>query len=75
MMQPQIVADLVEIRQDQVRRLVAGSRKGSAGRQGGPGLRERLLVHTGAALIAAGRRLQAPYDPALASHTEAYRTG
>ena len=75
MMQPEIVADLVEIRQDQVRRLMAGSRKGSTVRRGGPGLRERLLVRAGAALIAAGRRLQAPYEPALGNHSEAYRTG
>jgi hypothetical protein len=75
MVHPLIVADLVEFHQDQVRQDMAGSRGTTAGGAGRLGFRERLFVRAGAALIAAGRRLQAPYEPALANQAKACRPG
>jgi hypothetical protein len=66
---------MAEIQRETVQQGMAHSRAFNGDSSGMPGLRERLAVGMGAILIAAGRRLQAPYKPALGREAEAYRSG
>ncbi len=75
MMHPLIIASLVEMRQENVRHDRAENQIQYIRRGARPGPRERLAMRAGAMLIAAGRRLQAPYEPALSQQSEAYRSG
>jgi hypothetical protein len=75
MIHPVLMARMAEIQMETVRQEMAKSRPPVSGPDCTPRLRERLSVRAGAALIAAGRRLQAPYEPALSQQAEAYRPG
>ena len=75
MMHPQMIASLVEMRQEDLSQDRAKNRTQYARRVGKPGLQERFAMRAGAVLIAAGRRLQAPYEPSLSQQSEAYRSG
>jgi hypothetical protein len=75
MMHPQMVTRLAEMHQAELRQDEAAERIGDTARAGRAGLQERLSVGVGAALIAAGQRLQAPYEPAFNHQSEASRSG
>lgn len=75
MMHPQIFASLVEMHHKELRQDRAKNQMQYTRRVGKPGLQERFAMRAGAVLIAAGRRLQAPYEAALGQQSEAYRSG
>lgn len=75
MMNPLIIDRLVRMRMEDLRQDRARNHIQDTWRVEKPGLWERFAVRAGALLIAAGRRLQAPYEPALGPQSEAYRSG
>ena len=72
---PVLIARMAEIQRETVRQGMAGSRPVKNRPDCAPGFQERLALRVGAALIAAGQRLQAPYEPASGQEPEAYRSG
>ena len=73
------LAWMAEMQRERIRAEMASGRPMKGGLKGTPGFRERLALGLGAALIAAGRRLQdpylSPYDPSLAQNAKASRSG
>jgi hypothetical protein len=69
------IAWMAEIQRERVRREMTRSRPMDSAAPGAPGFQERLALRLGGALITAGERLQAPYEPALGSEPEISRSG